>query len=121
MPHRKDVAPSADSFSRAFRSVTFSHPWSFALISFLTTKEFMAAYGWRIAFMSGVIPVVLALYIRNNLHESPEFEKAKASGKMDEFSFLELVQAPSSLGLSASLLLYDRPVPHRLLGVRISA
>jgi len=66
----------------------------FALISFLTTKEFMAAYGWRIAFMSGVIPVVLALYIRNNLHESPEFEKAKASGKMDESPFLSLFKPP---------------------------
>ena len=40
----------------------------------------MAAYGWRIAFMTGVIPVFLALYIRKNLHESPEFEKAKAAG-----------------------------------------
>jgi MFS transporter, MHS family, proline/betaine transporter len=66
----------------------------FALISFLTTKEFMAAYGWRIAFMSGVIPVVLALYIRNNLHESPEFEKAKASGKMDKSPFLSLFKPP---------------------------
>jgi len=104
MPHRKDVAPSADFIQSGFPLGYVFASLVFALISFLTTKEFMAAYGWRIAFMSGVIPVVLALYIRNNLHESPEFEKAKASGKMDESPFLELVQAPSSLGLSASLL-----------------
>ena len=56
----------------------------FALISFVSSKEAMAVYGWRIAFMTGVIPVFLALYIRNNLQESPEFEKAKASGKIDK-------------------------------------
>jgi MFS transporter, MHS family, proline/betaine transporter len=66
----------------------------FALISVLTTKEAMASYGWRIAFMSGVVPVGLALYIRNNLHESPEFEKAKASGKIDKSPFLSLFKPP---------------------------
>ena len=66
----------------------------FALISFLTTKEAMAAYGWRIAFMTGVIPVFLALYIRKNLHESPEFEKAKAEGKIEKSPFLSLFKPP---------------------------
>ena len=54
----------------------------FALISALTTNEAKIAYGWRIVFVTGVIPVFLALYIRSSLHESPEFEKAKARGKM---------------------------------------
>ena len=66
----------------------------FALISFLTTKEAMAAYGWRIAFMSGVIPVFLALYIRSNLQESPEFEKTKAEGKIEKSPFLNLFKPP---------------------------
>jgi MHS family proline/betaine transporter-like MFS transporter len=66
----------------------------FALISFLTTQEAMAAYGWRIAFMTGVIPVFLALYIRKNLHESPEFEKAKAEGKIEKSPFLSLFKRP---------------------------
>ncbi|MGA2646461.1 MAG: MFS transporter [Candidatus Sulfotelmatobacter sp.] len=66
----------------------------FALISFLTTKEAMAAFGWRIALMTGVIPVFLALYIRSNLQESPEFEKAKAAGKIEKSPFLSLFKAP---------------------------
>ncbi len=66
----------------------------FALISFLTTKEAMAAYGWRIAFMTGVIPVFLALYIRKNLQESPEFEKAKARGTIEKSPFLNLFKPP---------------------------
>jgi MFS family permease len=66
----------------------------FALVSYLTTKETMFAYGWRIVFMTGVIPVFLALYIRNSLHESPEFEKTKARGKIEKSPFLSLFKPP---------------------------
>jgi len=66
----------------------------FALVSFLTTKEAMLAYGWRIVFVTGVIPVFLALYIRSNLHESPEFVKAKAGGKIEKSPFLNLFKRP---------------------------
>jgi MFS family permease len=66
----------------------------FALVSYLTTKETMVAYGWRIVFMTGVIPVLLALYIRKNLHESPEFEKTKALGKIEKSPFLSLFKPP---------------------------
>ena len=76
------------------RSATYLRSLVFALISFFTTKEAMAAYGWRIAFMTGVIPVFLALYIRNNLHESPEFEKTKAEGKIEKSPFLSLFKPP---------------------------
>ncbi|MGA3093295.1 MAG: MFS transporter [Terriglobales bacterium] len=66
----------------------------FALVSYGTTKEGMLAYGWRIVFMTGVIPVFLALYIRSHLHESPEFEKAKAAGKIERSPFLNLFKPP---------------------------
>jgi MHS family proline/betaine transporter-like MFS transporter len=66
----------------------------FALVSYLTTKETMIAYGWRIVFMTGVIPVFLALYIRKNLHESPEFVKTKALGKIEKSPFLSLFKPP---------------------------
>jgi MFS family permease len=54
----------------------------------------MLRWGWRIAFMSGVIPVFLALWIRSTLHESPEFEKAKASGNIEKAPFLTLFRPP---------------------------
>ena len=54
----------------------------------------MLQYGWRIAFMTGVIPVFLALWIRSSLHESPEFEKAKAGGKTDKAPFFTLFKPP---------------------------
>ena len=66
----------------------------FALVSFLSTKEALVAYGWRIMFVSGVIPVLFALYIRRHLHESPEFEKAKSLGKIEKSPFLNLFKKP---------------------------
>jgi MFS family permease len=65
-----------------------------AAISAMLSKPAMLAYGWRIAFMTGVVPVFLALWIRTSLHESPEFEKAKASGKVDKAPFLSLFKPP---------------------------
>ena len=66
----------------------------FALISYLVTKDAMGQYGWRIAFMTGVVPVFLALYIRRNLHESPEFEKAKSKGTIEKAPFFSLFKPP---------------------------
>ncbi len=54
----------------------------------------MLRYGWRIAFMTGAVPVLLALWIRSSLHESPEFEKAKAMGNVTKAPFLSLFVPP---------------------------
>lgn len=66
----------------------------FAALSASLSKEAMLAYGWRIAFMSGVVPVFLALYIRRTVHESPEFEKAKREGTIEKAPFLSLFRPP---------------------------
>ncbi len=66
----------------------------FALVSFLSTKEALVAYGWRIVFVTGVIPVLFALYIRRHLHESPEFEKVKSLGRIEKSPFLSLFKKP---------------------------
>ena len=66
----------------------------FAAISYLCGKAILAQYGWRIAFMTGVVPVFLALWIRGNLQESPEFEKTKAAGKIEKAPFLTLFMPP---------------------------
>lgn len=66
----------------------------FAAISYFLGKAILAQYGWRIAFMTGVIPVFLALWIRGNLSESPEFEKNKAAGKIEKAPFFTLFKPP---------------------------
>jgi MFS family permease len=65
-----------------------------AVLSAIIGDAGMLRFGWRIAFMTGVVPVFLALWIRSTLHESPEFEKAKASGKVVKAPFLTLFRPP---------------------------
>jgi MFS transporter, MHS family, proline/betaine transporter len=67
----------------------------FALISYSLGSEAMLHYGWRIAFLTGVMPVFLALYIRKALPESPEFEKAKKEGTIDKTPFRTMLKPPA--------------------------
>lgn len=54
----------------------------------------MLSYGWRIAFITGAVPVLLALWIRSTLNESPEFERAKAAGNVARAPFFSLFVPP---------------------------
>jgi MFS family permease len=67
----------------------------FFLISLFCTKAALAQFGWRIAFMSGVLPVILALFLRQSLKESPEFEHARSKGVIDKAPFFSLFRPPA--------------------------
>ncbi|TIP27016.1 MAG: MHS family MFS transporter [Mesorhizobium sp.] len=45
------------------------------------SAEDFASWGWRIPFIGSVVLLVLSLYIRLKLHESPVFQEMKAQGK----------------------------------------
>lgn len=66
----------------------------FAAINAGLGKEAMLVYGWRIAFFTGVIPIILAIYIRGFLPESPRFEEAKEKGTIEKAPFLSLFKPP---------------------------
>ncbi|TNV08831.1 MHS family MFS transporter [Brucella pecoris] len=51
-----------------------------ALLSLLPDDQFMA-WGWRAAFIGSIVLVFLGTWVRSNIHESPEFEKAKAESR----------------------------------------
>src|SRR6202142_3739001 len=44
------------------------------------TKDQFAAYGWRIPFLISIILVIISLYIRLKMKESPIFAELKATG-----------------------------------------
>ncbi len=67
----------------------------FALISYSVGKEAMVQYGWRIGFLTGVLPVLLAIYIRKTLPESPEFETAKQKGILEKTPFFNMFKPPA--------------------------
>ncbi|HYA43388.1 MAG TPA: MFS transporter [Syntrophobacteraceae bacterium] len=67
----------------------------FALISSLLGSEAMLDYGWRIAFLTGTLPVILAIYIRRILPESPYFLKAKQQGAIEKAPFFSMFKPPA--------------------------
>jgi MFS family permease len=50
------------------------------LTQYSMTKENFAAYGWRIPFLVSIILVLISLYIRLKMKESPIFAQLKATG-----------------------------------------
>jgi MFS family permease len=67
----------------------------FAFISSLLGNEAMLAYGWRIAFMTGALPVIVAIIIRRLLPESPEFDRAKQRGQIETAPLFTLFKPPA--------------------------
>ena len=76
-------------------------PLGYALASFvvlgaslLLGEDGMQRYGWRLMFLSGIAPVLLALHLRRLLVESPIFAEAKARGRVEARPFLALFKPP---------------------------
>jgi len=67
----------------------------FALVSYIFSPEEMIRFGWRIMFLTGVLPVFLAIYIRKMLPESPEFERAKTHQELEKVPFFSLFKPPA--------------------------
>ncbi len=55
----------------------------------------MQAYGWRIVFATGVVPVLIALWIRKSLVESPEFVRERKEGTIEKAPFASLFKPPT--------------------------
>lgn len=50
----------------------------------LMGNETFADWGWRIPFLVSILLVVVSIYIRMKMHESPEFSKLKSEGKVSK-------------------------------------
>lgn len=47
----------------------------------LGSEEF-SSWGWRIPFLISILLVIVSIYIRMRMHESPQFSKLKSEGKV---------------------------------------
>ena len=63
--------------------------FSFTLISGLTTDEQFLAWGWRIPFLISIVLILLALWIRSGIDETPAFKKAQEEGTIAKVPLLE--------------------------------
>ncbi|CAM3924179.1 MFS transporter [Rahnella bruchi] len=53
----------------------------FLLLSWLLTDEQFIAWGWRVPFLLSAVLVIVGLYVRVSLHETPVFAKIAQAGK----------------------------------------
>lgn len=64
----------------------------FLLLNGVTTEAQFAAWGWRLAFLSSIVLVLVGLFIRLAIGESPEFVKAKEDNDQSKFPLGEVVR-----------------------------
>lgn len=61
------------------------------------SAEAFASWGWRIPFVGSILILVLSLYIRAKLHESPVFQKMKAEGRTSKNPIKDVLGNPRNL------------------------
>ncbi|NRG46458.1 MHS family MFS transporter [Bacillus sp. CRN 9] len=63
--------------------------FSLTIISSLTTEAQFMAWGWRIPFLFSAVLIVLALWIRSGIDETPAFQEQKDSGEIVNVPIVE--------------------------------
>ena len=63
-----------------------------ALLSSLLTDEQFLAWGWRVAFLISGAMVVVGMYIRLNVQETPEFAAVKAKNAELRIPFMDMIR-----------------------------
>ena len=61
------------------------------LVSLLPDEDFLA-WGWRIPFLLSAVLVLLGLWIRNGIDETPDFKEAKKSGEVAKIPLVDTVK-----------------------------
>ena len=64
-----------------------------SLISSLTSDQQFLSWGWRVPFLFSVVLVLIALWIRNGMAESQEFEAQQSGQRAADEKRLPVVEA----------------------------
>jgi MFS family permease len=62
-----------------------------AIASSLPEEQFLS-WGWRVGFVASIILVIVGLYIRLRIMETPEFSKLKAQGQEVAIPFVNMIR-----------------------------
>ena len=63
-----------------------------ALMTAVTTEEQFLGWGWRVPFLASVVLIMVGLYIRLGILETPVFARLKASGKVSKAPVLDVLK-----------------------------
>jgi len=62
------------------------------LMTGVTTPEAFLSWGWRVPFLVSFVLVLIGLYVRLRVHESPEFAEVKKSNSIVKRPFVEVLR-----------------------------
>lgn len=63
-----------------------------ALMSAVTSEAQFLAWGWRVPFLASVLLIVVGMYIRLGILETPVFAELKAEGRIEKAPVLKVLQ-----------------------------
>lgn len=63
-----------------------------ALLSWLLSDEQFLSWGWRVAFLLSGLMVLVGMYIRLNVKETPEFAKVKERNEASAIPFFDMIR-----------------------------
>ena len=79
---------------------TFMSSGSFALVLLLPPESF-DAWGWRLPFLAAIPLLLVAVYLRRRIDESPAFRQVVAEGRRTRMPFVALIRrVPGRLGVA---------------------
>ena len=85
----------------------------------LLPEESFNAWGWRVPFVASIVLVVLGLWIRKGLDETPDFQKAKDTGNVAKMPLVETLRYHWKEVIQASGLKVAETAPFYIFAVFI--
>ncbi|MCR3721965.1 MULTISPECIES: MFS transporter [Prauserella salsuginis group] len=90
---------------------------AFLLITGVMSPDAFTAWGWRIAFLSSSLLIIVGLVIRLAIEESLDFEKVRDSGKVEKLPVIEVFKTSALQILIGSLASVAAPAIGYLVSV----
>lgn len=63
-----------------------------ALMSAMTTEEQFLAWGWRVPFLASILLILIGLYIRVGILETPVFAELRSTGRVEKAPVIEVLR-----------------------------
>lgn len=103
--HRRSIYAAIPQIGSPIGTILSSG--GFFLLSLWLTKDSFDAWGWRIPFLVAIPMLLIALYIRSKLDESPVFEELQQQGATEKSPILATITGywrHIIIGMAAGLL-----------------
>jgi MFS family permease len=101
--------PGKRGFYTSFIQITATFGLFLSLIVILVCRKTLGAdfdaWGWRVPFLISFFLLLISVYIRMQLHESPLFQQMKAEGKQSKSPLKESFLEPKNLKIVVLALL----------------